>query len=1262
MSIQAMNNRVVEMCSAHNLLMTPSEFISLLAERRVHLFSEGENLKFRAPEGAVDEKIRQMLRIHKVDLLRILARRTAPLLISPLSYNQQSLFFLHLLEPASSAYNLALAIRLYAAVSPETLHRAIERLVRKHEQLRTTYEHGEFGRSLIPVQLVHDMLSPSFETFDARDWREEDLSVRIQAFYDTPFDLQQGPVVRAGLFIRGAAESILTLVVHHIAADAWSMRLILQDLANACIKELGNAGNASAGEEYIDFTVAQGRELADKAGQDCLKYWVEQHRPPSPALALGEGRRPPVRRSVGATHYFRIEPSVRREVENAAREQGVTTFALLLSVFQWLLFEQTGQDDVVVGIPTLGRNDPRFEKTVGYFVNPVALRSRRKGRQNFLDHALATARELRSALDHRDAPFAAVVEQLGCDRDTSRTPVFQVMFNLLSRRLMGDAIDFLYPFEEAREVDFGGITATAYCLNQQEGQFDLTLEFIDNGDHLLGFLKYCTDLFSPEKAALLAARFLELLDRALAAPASVHFPSADPDAADPVPDEQTSVVAISATFTAEVLEDFCAFWFQRLDWKASVRFAPFNQVFQELLNPSSLLRRNRDGHNIVMVRCEDLLEGAGKRPVTGVNGTDGRIPMILDELRLAVVTAAQNMAVPLCFVLCPPSEAGAALQDRYGRAIEAFLESLRSIPGVTVLTHRDIIRHYPVIEYQESLGETIGRIPYARPYLAALATTVVRSLHASSRGPIKAIVLDCDGTLWDGVAAEDGPEGVLIGPWQRKFQEYILEQHRAGTILCICSKNRESDVWAVFDQNPLMLLRREHIAFQRINWERKSANIQALRTAMNIGLDAIAFLDDNPVERAEIRTLCPSVLCPELPEAWEERTAWLEHLWVLDQPGVTAEDLKRQQHYRSEKLRDDFRQHTGSFIEFLEKLDLNVEFRPAETSDFDRLAQLSMRTNQFNTTMLRLSAKDVAEYAAAFGCSAHVARVSDRFGDYGMVGGMLACAVDSVLRVEGMFLSCRALGRGVEHRMASYMGLVARQAGCSTVAFALNTTDRNEPAGKFLAQLGRFANGSQDDRGFLRTAAEHLADLRYQEMLHPSETAGPDRDSDAFPLFENTSFDDLEKFSSIAGELRTTAEILNAVDRLCSERQGTNRVKTEGARVTPATETEMVIAGVWKRTLGIADICVETNFFDAGGSSLMLAQIAIELGRDHGLNVSLVDMFQYPTILELARHLQGTAQSGNKSDKTTANAMRRREVLQTQHLPEAFKRLKQVRG
>lgn len=1234
------------------------QLLSALAERHILLSGEEGRLRFRAPEGALDDPLKEALRAHKESLVSILRTQKGFVQLAPLSYNQLSLFFLHLLDSTTTAYNLALTMRLRASAQPVALREALTRLVRQHPQLRTTFSHVSLGDRAAPCQFTADDLAPVFIEIDASTWTEEKLRAEAQLFYATPLDLENGPVVRAGLFRGAKAGDVLILQLHHIAVDGWSLNLVARDLGRhylAVTQGLASTETTTTAT-YADFAVAQRRWLTEPEGMAQMNFWREALLPPPPPLELGGSeRRPAVRRAQGTTQYFEINATDKIRVETAASQLGVTPFAFLLGAFQIFLMRRARLNDVSVGIPTLGRRGVHVEKTVGYFVNPVALRCRRPSTLSFREHAQRTAQELAAALDRRDLPLTALVENLGGTRDLSRTPAFQVLFNLLSRRILGDVVDLLYPGADETTVNLGGgLTAGAFPLHQQEGQFDLTLEFVERGASWFGLFKYCTDLFTSTEAGAMVDEFRSLLEQVVTTPDGLlpeNMPAATPGPAA----EPRRQIAIAATFTAEPMQDTFEFWFDRLGWSADVAFAPFNQVFQELINPASLLRRNPHGANLVFLRFDDLVELTATNPQSAAARLQGN----LNELITIVQTSTPALRVPLCIVICPSSPAlKAAVADEAGLQT-GFAMRMQAIPGVNVLTPLTIANWHPVEDWHEPAGEELGHIPYTPRYLAALATCAIRTLNALGQNPVKALVIDCDGTLWDGVVGEDGPERVVVGPLQQQFQQYLLAQHRAGVLLCLCSKNHEADAWAVFDRHPDMVLKREHVSFARINWLPKSANLQSLAAEINIGLNALAFLDDNALERAEVRAGCPAVLCPELPVAWEERVTYLQNLWPLDRLRVTGEDQKRVDHYRTERLRADLRRDAGSFVDFLTNLELVVEIRPAVTADIDRLAQLTIRTNQFNSTLHRLTAAEVASHIDQTDRAALVTQVRDRFGDYGLVGAAFFKKQGDVLTVDPILLSCRALGRGVEHRMAAYLGAYAVASGCNWVEFPVRPTDRNEPARTFLLTLERDCTGARNATGTLRLAAPRLESVQFK----PDNTAtAATPEPQAPPITARSAAPRDARLIQIAAELPTPDALFTELTKWRQQRHSRpippTRPSEDGA---PLSDTEQTIANAWKKILALAEIGTSENFFEVGGTSILAAQLALELRRQ-GLAATIVDLFHYPTIAALARNMNGALSPQAKPTASRLAEPKPPAAPSSRQLPAAFERLRRFRG
>jgi len=216
---------------------------------------------------------------------------------------------------------------------------------------------------------------------------------------------------------------------------------------------------------------------------------------------------------------------------------------------------------------------------------------------------------------------------------------------------------------------------------------------------------------------------------------------------------------------------------------------------------------------------------------------------------------------------------------------------------------------------------------------------------------------------------------------RKALQDFMRAQHAAGRLLAVCSKNSEEDVREVFAQRLDMPLRHEHFAAWRVNWTPKSENIKSIAQELNLGLDSFIFVDDNPVECAEVEANCPGVLTLQLPENPAEIPQFLKHCWAFDVLKVTAEDARRGEMYRESRQREELRSKAGSLADFIAGLNLKIQIAPMVSEQLARVSQLTQRTNQFNVTTIRRTEAEMQQLATH--ATVLTVTVSARFGDYG---------------------------------------------------------------------------------------------------------------------------------------------------------------------------------------------------------------------------------------------------------------------------------------
>jgi FkbH-like protein len=442
----------------------------------------------------------------------------------------------------------------------------------------------------------------------------------------------------------------------------------------------------------------------------------------------------------------------------------------------------------------------------------------------------------------------------------------------------------------------------------------------------------------------------------------------------------------------------------------------------------------------------------------------------------------------------------------------------------------------------------------------------------------------------------------------------MVGQKVTGKLLTIASKNNEEDVWATFAAQPDMPLTKESFVAWRINWEPKSEGLRDMAEELQLGLDSFIFVDDSPTECAEVEAATPEVLSIELPKDAGKIPDLLRHIWAFDHLTTTEEDLKRSAMYGHRLERRRLQKKVGTLAEFLAQLDLRIDIAPAQPEHLARVSQLTQRTNQFNLTTIRRSENELREFLADGG-ECLVAHVSDRFGDYGLVGVILYRAAGDTLDVDSMMLSCRALGRGVEHRMLAEAGRIAEERGLKTVALHYAKTPKNRPAKKFLDSVAPPQEVALDNRAVHPIPAAAAAAVTYNPESKPGEPlkAKPAAAADSVAAPDH-SID----YVRIATELSSAARILEIV-----KFGGRAGVARAAAYEAPRTKLEQQLADLWAEMLNVPQVGINDNFFDLGGHSLLAVQLLSRVRDTFSVDLSLDVVFgSVFNVAELAKAIE----------------------------------------
>jgi amino acid adenylation domain-containing protein len=437
----------------------------------------------------------------------------------PLSHGQRAMWFLNRLAPASSAFNVVFAARVLSPVNPTALRRAFQSLLDRHAVLRTTF----FERDGEPRQRIYRGLRVDFNQTAVADWSDQALYDRLVAETRRPFDLEHGPVLRFHLFSRTETEHFLALTIHHIAIDGWSLWICLDELRILYSAEMSGVKAALPPPvwQYPDYIRWQEQIIGGPEGEKLWAYWQEKLGGEIPVLNLPTDRpRPPMQTFRGASHFFKLDEVLTKKLKSFAQAQRTTPFTLLLTAFQVLLYRYTGQEDILVGSPSSGRQRTELEGIVGYCVNPIVLRSKLAGDPPFKVLLKQVRETVLDAFERQTYPFPLLVDRLQPLRDPSRSSLCQVMFVLQTPHLLREeGISSFILGTPGGRVTLGELVLESLPLPiQQEGQFDLTLQMVETREALSASFDYSTDLFDTATMVRMASHFTTLLKSIVEAP------------------------------------------------------------------------------------------------------------------------------------------------------------------------------------------------------------------------------------------------------------------------------------------------------------------------------------------------------------------------------------------------------------------------------------------------------------------------------------------------------------------------------------------------------------------------------------------------------------------------------------------------------------------------------------------------------------------------------------------------------------------------
>ncbi|WP_404791155.1 condensation domain-containing protein [Altericista sp. CCNU0014] len=1145
-----------------------------------------------------------------------------------LSFAQQRLWFLHQLEPESVAYNLPRAIRLMGDLDIEALAQSFSEIVRRHEVLRTTFRtvRGEPIPAIAPAAPIHLPITDLQTLAEEASRRAvQDLTAQEAR---RPFDLAQGPLLRLQLLKLSTSEHVLLLTLHHIVSDAWSTGVLVREMV-ALYDAFTKAEPSPLPElsiQYADFADWQRQQQVPRKTQ--LAYWQQQLAGELTILQLPSDRpRTALQTHQGAKRSCSLSPALTHALKQLSQFAGTTLFMTLLAAFNVLLHRYTQQIDIVVGTPIANRNRAELEGAIGFFINTLVLRSDLSGDPSFRA-LLGRVREVAlGAYAHQDLPFEVLVEALQPERNLSRNPLFQVMFALHNVPMA--------------PLELADLTLESLKSETGTAQVDLSLDLVETPEGLLAELEYSTDLFEAETIARMLGHFQVLLTGIIANPDQKlsQLPLLTPE-------EQHQILT---QWNSPSLEDPCNLCIHELfeaqvarsPQAIAIAFAGQQLTYAELNTRANRLAHYLRSRGVQPDQLVGLCVGRSLEMAVGVLGIlkaggayvpldpaypPERLAFILGDARIDLLLTQSNLLANLSAhqaeVICLDGE-------------------LAQEPDVT----EDLLHEYCICPHPPAPSPNLGRrgarfkvpLPGLGEGFRERAIIYAKGLE----NPPRAAAPDRLAYVIYTSGSTGTPKGVLI-----THQALVSHSQTAADLYQLQESDRvlqfaslsfdvaAEELFPTWLRGATVLLREEEtLGLDRFHTFLTEAQLTVLNLPTAYWHEWVSYLIERqlplpPALRLVIVGTEPA--SPEKLKLWQSfadnSVRWLNaygpteatiSATVYEAPSPLTEGQveKVQSHYTrplNPPNLGDFRvQSPPKLGGWGANAGMNgtsqTAFEPLMSVPIGRplpQVQVYLLDPALNLTPIGvLGELCIAGRSLARGYLNHPDLTIEKFipNPFGTAAGDRLYKTGDFARYlpDGNIELIGRIDRQVKIRgfRIELAEIEARLAQCpvvrEAVVVAQELTEGDRTLVAYIVPENRSLPSDRADLLLVQTLRDHLSQILPSYMI-PSHFVA----LEVLPLLPNGKVD--RRSLSLPVERKSQPTIL------------------------PQTELEQAIATLWQQALNLDSIGLHDNFFDMGGHSLLMVRVQSQLIERFGQNLSLLDLFRYPTIHSLAQHLGQT--------------------------------------
>ena len=483
-----------------------------------------------------------------------------------------------------------------------------------------------------------------------------------------------------------------------------------------------------------------------------------------------------------------------------------------------------------------------------------------------------------------------------------------------------------------------------------------------------------------------------------------------------------------------------------------VHLGEFNAWAQEMLDGESALYRFQPDIVVLAVQSRDLPSDRGLDRLADCIAAFRR-----RSNAALIVHNLEQPAIPAAGLLDAQDPEGETEAVR--RTNRGLVELAKQLRGVYLLDYDGLVSRHGRDHWGDERKWLTVRLPIASANLPRMAAEWLRFLHPLTGKVAKCVAVDLDNTLWGGVIGEDGMNGIKLGPEYpgaafQHVQRALLDLKKRGILLAVCSKNNAADAMEALSGHAGMILQPRDFVAMRINWNPKAQSLREIAGELNIGLDSVAFLDDNPVERQHVREQAPEAIVLDLPQDPMTFARAIRECPWFERLALSQEDRQRGEYYTAQRDRAELERTVASKEDFYRSLEQVCEIAGVTPATLARVAQLTQKTNQFNLTTKRYTEQQIAALCDCPGWRVWNLNVKDRYADNGLVGVAITKVEDGVCEIDTFLMSCRVIGRTVETALLAKVAADARESGATRLQGRFIATKKNAPAADFYKDHG----------------------------------------------------------------------------------------------------------------------------------------------------------------------------------------------------------------